>query len=639
MTLIRQVAHSGYMAALLPLLCVEPAFAAPGNIDLTFGSGGTVTTAVAAGVASGRAVALEPDGRILVAGNAIGTTGTSAAVVRYLPGGLLDSSFDGDGKATVPLSASSASINAIAPQADGRILLAGMASNGTDGDFLLLRLRANGAPDLTFGSAGRVQTGIGASDEAINAIVIQPDGLIVAAGYSKGTGANRRIALARYRQDGTLDASFGNGGKVVTEVGTGNAAANAVAIDGAGRIVVAGSANNGRDDDFAVVRYLPNGTPDATFGVNGVVTGDRGTSDYHEVANAIVLQADGRILIAGGSAPARNTGGFEVGQDFTLRRYAADGSRDFSFGSSGVVVTQLAYYNDVINALTVQPDSAILALGTVDNAGGDPSYALVRYRPDGTEDTRFAAGGRLIDGLGYGNALALQPDGRIVAAGSVNAAFSVRRFLARDDNNDGLAEGWLLTPEAFSFTDVVDATPGSVQTSNLITVTGLESGVRVPAKVCGGEMAVNGNTYGTGLAWVQNGDRISVRHTAAGTPGTVTNTVLSIGGVPSASNPTLLLGGVVSDTFSSTTAGTPVASQPQGCQPVTPDTSDAATGATPTLPADGGTGATPAPGADGTGATGGGGGGRGGGAMSPLGLALLALAGWLDSRRRRRTAS
>jgi uncharacterized delta-60 repeat protein len=273
-----------------------------------------------------------------------------------------------------------------------------------------------------FGKAGKVRTDFGGDDIA-NALAIQGDGRIIAAGR-KG----RAFAVARYTRDGRLDRSFGTGGKLVTTFHLARAreaaarrGAAAVAIAGDGKIVAAG----GSGADFALARYLSNGRLDRTFGRGGKVVTDVGSRPnrfelqyWQRGANALALQADGRIIAAGAGPGV-----------FALVRYTEDGQLDPSFGSGGMVFTSFAsssFYVQAAQAVAVQADGKIVAAGATGTAGS--SFALARYLPDGQLDPTFGSGGKVVAGGGgddfsFAYALAIQPDGKIVAAGSTGPRF------------------------------------------------------------------------------------------------------------------------------------------------------------------------------------------------------------------------
>ena len=276
------------------------------------------------------AVAVQPDGKPVVAGYTSEGNDSRFIVARRNEDRSADPTFSHDGETTVDFGSGPSRANAIAIDGSGRLIVAGMASNGIDGDMALARLTAGGKPDTTFGVGGRVVTDLG-GDEAAIAVAIQPDGRIVVAG-SAGNGSDADFALARYLDDGTLDPSFGLGGHVLTDFGSGDDVAHALALQPDGAIVASGEASNGSDADFAVARYLDDGTLDLHFGVGGLVRTDFG--GHIDRAYGVALQSDGRILVVGRAG---------LGNLFVwgIARYRSNGSLDHSYGDGGTETIQL----------------------------------------------------------------------------------------------------------------------------------------------------------------------------------------------------------------------------------------------------------------------------------------------------------
>lgn len=392
-----------------------------GVLDTTFGAGGIVTATVGSGV-SPYAIALQADGQILVAGNAWNGANYDFAVVRYTITGTLDTTFGTNGVVTTAIGSIS-EVNAMALQADGKSILAGRANNGVHYNFALARYTITGTLDTTFGTGGVVTTTIGSSDDVAYALVLQADGKIIAAGTTNNV-ADSDFALVRYNTNGTLDTTFDTDGIVTTTIGSNYENIFALVLQPDGQILVAGDANNGVDNDFALARYNTNGTLDTTFDTDGIVTTTIGSS--HEDIFALALQPDGRILVtgyiwngtnddiilarytaagaldatfgAGGVVTTIIGGGYEnaqaialqtdgrilvagrawtgINDDFIVVRYTAAGELDASFGADGIVTTDIGGGDDYAKAMTLQPDNKILVTGEAQVGGG---FALVRY--------------------------------------------------------------------------------------------------------------------------------------------------------------------------------------------------------------------------------------------------------------------
>jgi uncharacterized delta-60 repeat protein len=404
------------------LLAVGSAQATLGALDTSFGSGGTVTTSIGSGYDVASALALQPDGKLVVAGNTYNGSNTDFALARYDASGALDTSFGTGGKVTTPIGSADDKAKALVLQPDGKLVVAG-SSYVSNNDFALARYNANGTLDTSFGTGGTVTTPI-SGPSAVSALVLQPDGKLVVAGSSYS--GNYNFALARYNANGTLDTSFGTGGKVTTPVGSAAAIAFALALQPDGKLVAAGYGWDGTKYDFALVRYNADGTLDNTFGPGGKVLTAIGSST--EEAKALVLQPDGKLVAFGESYNNGN-------DDFALVRYNANGTPDASFGAGGKVLTPVGNAYDYASALALLPDGKLVA-GGYSTVLGWYNFSLVRYDADGTPDSGFGSGGKITTAVGPGNAvllaLALQPDGKLVAAGNSNngtdADFALVRY-------------------------------------------------------------------------------------------------------------------------------------------------------------------------------------------------------------------
>jgi uncharacterized delta-60 repeat protein len=268
-------------------------------------------------------------------------------------------------------------------------------SNSSKFDFALVRYNANGTLDTGFGTGGTgiVTTSIGNSYDYANALGIQPDGRIVVAGRSFNSNSNKYdFALVRYNANGSLDTTFGTNGKVTTSIGNGsvNDYANALGIQLDGKIVVAGYSYNGTKYYISLVRYKTDGTLDAdpVTGFGATHSGIVTTSigSVNDEAHALVIQSDSKIVVAGSSYDNTSSK-----YKFALVRYNTDGTLDADpvtgFGTGGIVTTPIGSdgYWDYAYALGIQSDKKILAAGSSNN-GSNYDFALVRYNTDGTLD-------------------------------------------------------------------------------------------------------------------------------------------------------------------------------------------------------------------------------------------------------------
>ena len=290
-------------------------YTASGALDATFGTAGKVTTDFAGSDDLGFALSLDDQGRILVAGSTYtGTQSYNFALARYTASGALDATFGTAGKVTTDFAGSDDLGFALSLDDQGRILVAGSTYTGTQSyNFALARYTASGALDATFGTGGKVTTDFAGSGDVGYALSLDAQGRILVAGYNNTFTQGANFALARYTASGTLDPTFGTGGKVSTDFAGSNDIGFALSLDAQGRILVAGRASTGtQGDHFALARYTASGTLDPTFGTGGKVTTDFAGSD--DGGYALSLDAQGRILVAGYAATGTQ------GNNFALMR-------------------------------------------------------------------------------------------------------------------------------------------------------------------------------------------------------------------------------------------------------------------------------------------------------------------------------
>jgi uncharacterized delta-60 repeat protein len=396
-----------------------------GALDPAFGAGGVVLTAT--GVHTyGRGVAVQTDGKIVVAGTAVQTGDNYYfALARYNADGSLDTSFGSGGKATTDFSPNADGGTCLALQNDGKIVVAGYTEPNINHyeDVALARYNADGSLDTSFGTAGKVINSFGLQDDRATGVAIQTDGKIVV--VVDGTG---EFVVARYNADGSPDAGFGGGSKVVTSFGHSYDSPTVVVLQGDGKIVVAGATrrDGNTGSNFALARYNANGSLDTSFDKNGMVITDFSRGD--DTAWSVGIQSDGKI-VAGGSAT------IGTDPDFALARYLTNGTLDTSFGTQGKVTTDFGtrLNGDAIHGIVLQPDGKIVAAGET-MSGIDT--ALARYNANGTLDTSFGTGGKVVADFGgddKARGVALQSDGKIVIAGEAvplaNYECLVARFL------------------------------------------------------------------------------------------------------------------------------------------------------------------------------------------------------------------
>ncbi len=255
--------------------------------------------------------------------------------------------------------------------------------------------------DPAFGTGGTVVTDFG-NEDLLNDVAIQPDGKIVAVGFTAG-----RVASARYNLDGSLDPGYGGDGTVVTSVGV-PGSGRAVGIQADGRIVVVGSVEGGPNPpNLLIVRYLADGSLDPSLDGDGVAITDFGTG---EIPGGMALSPDGRIYIGVNILFGE--------EDLAVARFNPDGTLDNSFGTGGGAAFELPD-EERAESIALQPDGKVVAAGLTDNNAGF-DLLLARINPDGTPDLSFDGDGLVVTdrgGLEAGGSVAVQSDGKIVVGG------------------------------------------------------------------------------------------------------------------------------------------------------------------------------------------------------------------------------
>ena len=403
--------HIGVMVIfVVSLLMIYPRttlHAAPGVLDPSFGSGGKVVTDLGGPSDAAGAVAIQADGRIIVGG----TQGSLRfAVLRYRADGSLDTSFGLGGLAVADFGTPSEQVSAIAIMPNGKIVAGGFvnAPNVQPDDFALARFNSNGSLDTSFGVGGKITTDFLGGFDDLAAMAVDPSGRIVATGVVQDTGGiGYLFATARYDVNGNLDASFGSGGKVLQRFPQEYGVSRALALQPDGKVVVAGNIAG----EFGTVRYDDHGNLDPTFGVGGVARG--GILGLLNEVFSVAIQPDGKIVEAGYAFLSLP----EI--DFCVARYNPDGSLDASFGVGGQVVTSFGT-SAKATAVALAPGGKIVAGGSVESTLV-VDFALARYDSNGVLDTTFGTGGKTTTDFSgrsdYLYGIAVEPDSRIIAVG------------------------------------------------------------------------------------------------------------------------------------------------------------------------------------------------------------------------------
>jgi uncharacterized delta-60 repeat protein len=440
---------SGFMIQTLGLLLVLLALVglarAAGNLDPSFGGGtGRILKTVGPNTDQANAIAIQPDGKIVVAGFASTGPANNVVVVRFNADGTNDPTFNIGSPAVFDFSPFHDEAKAVALQSDGKIVIAGLAYVNDLSRIFVARITSNGVVDETFGTGGRVIFSGSPGHDVANAVAIQNvngEEKIVVAGSAGGSDSH--IAVARLNSNGSFDNSFGTGGRLTTVVGSKDVANDVVIqrVGGQDRIVVVGysqfQVNGSFLYDFTLVRYLTNGTFDNSFDGDGKVTTD--LTQFDEARSVVVQPVDGQNkLVVGGWS--------YLGQKyrFTVIRYLESGAVDNTFGTQGNTVTPIGPFDSQIMALTRQSDNKIVAAGVArTGTGSNPDFALARYNANGMLDTTFGSCGTILNsysqdvGPDYFFDVAIGDQGKVVAAGiaakgapgASNADIMVARYL------------------------------------------------------------------------------------------------------------------------------------------------------------------------------------------------------------------
>jgi uncharacterized delta-60 repeat protein len=384
-----------------------------GSLDTDFNGSGKLTTAIGPSFDTATSVIQQADRKLVVAGYSFNGSNYDFALVRYEKDGSLDTTFNGTGKLTTAIGTSTDMAYSLIQQADGKLVVSGFSDNGSNNDFALVRYNTDGTLDTTFNGSGKLTVAFGSSSDIASSVIQQADGTLVAAGYST-IGSNTDFSVARFNNNGSLDATFNGTGKLTTNVG-GSDIASSLIQQADGKLVVAGRSLSGSNFDFAIVRYLSNGTLDAAFDSDGILRVNiMQTSESESLS--LAQQSDGKLVAAG---YASNNGD----DDFALVRYNPDGTLDTTFNGSGQLTTAIGIIStDRANAVIQQADGKLVAAGF--SSGSRDSFALVRYNPDGSLDTTFNSTGKLTTSIGVvadeAYSVIQQADGKLVAAGYSN---------------------------------------------------------------------------------------------------------------------------------------------------------------------------------------------------------------------------
>lgn len=399
-----------------------------GSLDATFGSGGKQTIDFGGGRNdAGRSVAVDSLGRVILAGS--GGTSLDFAVTRLTTDGVPDSTFDGDGKQTIDFGGGSALALSVTADSDNRVVVAGVSNRhtSTGADFTVTRLTSVGQLDSSFAGDGKQTIDFNGRPDSGRSVAIDNAGRVLLAGFSIQAATGPDFALARLDSAGELDTDFGNGGRVTTDIGTptGDIGRDVIAYQSNGQSIVVGWANN----NMAVARYRVDGSLDTSFGSNGIV--EIAFSSGFDRADSVAIDSLDRIIVVG-----QTNQGTSTGSDFAVARLTSNGALDPTFSNDGKQTIDFGSTSDLARAVAVDNADRILVAGDSYQGSSRRDFAVARLTSAGVLDTSFHVDGKQTVDFGgndYGHALDVDEFNRPVIGGYIRTStydFAVTRLTA-----------------------------------------------------------------------------------------------------------------------------------------------------------------------------------------------------------------
>ena len=412
------------------VLVASGSYGQSGVLDTSFGNNGIVTTVISGTYNLGHTAVVQPDGKIIVAGEAGESSTYKVAVVRYNTDGTLDSTFGNSGTLLVQVGSDRSYARNISLQPDGKIVIGAYTYDDIAADFAVVRLNADGTLDNSFGTNGITIVDNG-SHEVVDAMTLLSDGRIILAGNNYDN-----FLAARFNTDGSLDTSFGTNGWASTEFNSSYSQVKDATAQDDGKILLSGfgtDISTGRYK-IAVARFNTDGAIDNTFGTSGQVYFNIGSFD--DYGAGVAVQTDGKIMIGGYTILDSNFSKY----DFAAVRLNSDGTFDNSYGTNGIAISSVIDNGrNYAEQMLLQPDDKIVLMGFVGAGSNDDDMGMVRFDTNGNLDATFGNGGKVITDVGgrydYGKAIAIQPDNKIILAGySYSTAGVAEIVVARYDN-------------------------------------------------------------------------------------------------------------------------------------------------------------------------------------------------------------
>ena len=402
-------------------------FTANGDVDNSFGTNGILLDGNAISVPAIESMGLQSDDKFLTTGYNFPGIGVS----RFNSEGSLDNSFNFGNQTQALWGITDNRVYSITTQNDGKVIAVGSSNNSIDNDFFVVRTNSDGTLDSTFGGTGIFTIPVGSHGGVANSVLVQNDNKIIIAGYANN-GTNNNFALVRFNTDGILDNNFGNSGIVKTQNLSSDILTSA-ALQTNQMIVAAGFSYNGSNDVFAIARYDTSGNLDNTFSSNGFIFTPIGSGNSEAIK--VLIQTDGKIVAVGNSFNGSFT-------QAALVRYKYNGDLDSTFGSNGIAQALIGSTDDNISGAVLQSDGKIVIGGYTFN-NGNYDILLVRFKSDGVIDSTFGTNGYLISPVGsshdFANSLSIQSDGKLILSGYTQNGSRFNNFVMRF-NTDGTVD-------------------------------------------------------------------------------------------------------------------------------------------------------------------------------------------------------
>lgn len=414
--------NSGWLLFLVLLSLTFQSASQSSGLDISFDGDGIQTTSFGSSTDIIRSLALQPDGKIVAVGTTVGASFERMAIVRYTENGALDPTFNLKGYHVFRLDSNDNVATALAVQPDNKTLITGYYQSraGSNMAIFLMRYREDGLLDNGFGIGGILKLDLsetGGSDSKAYDVLIQPDKKIVIAGVRENIDGKWDFFLSRFDSTGKADANFGVKGEYFISANRLVDAKLSLALEkSTGKILLAGTAGNGLDNDFFLACCLHNGKPDLNFNKLGYTLANI-SPGKNDVATCIQYTPYTMILVGGAS-----------GDSFALARFNMQGAYDLSFSSDGKLTTSMGGVA-IPNSMALQNNNRIVLAGSNLNANKDLELAFARYEGDGKLENSFTFTKDYGASNDMVNTVVLQQDGKILCGGSVNNNYSIMRFI------------------------------------------------------------------------------------------------------------------------------------------------------------------------------------------------------------------